>query len=79
MPDTLERLTEVFREVFSDNELAISPETSAEDISEWDSIIHISLIINVEKEFGLHLNSADVGRLHNVGDLVRLIDSKIRS
>jgi acyl carrier protein len=78
MPDTLNRVTEVFREVFNDNDLDISLDTSAKDISEWDSIMHISLIINVEKEFGVRLNSTEVAGLQSVGDLVRLVDSKVR-
>lgn len=78
MSDVLHRVTEVFHDVFNDHDLLITPETSAKDISEWDSIMHVSLIIGIEKKFGVRMTSAEVTRLQTVGDLVRLIESKGR-
>ena len=76
--DRLERLNEVFRDVFNDEDLVISRDTSAKDIAEWDSVMHVSLIINVEKAFGVRFSSSEVARLQSVGDLEDLIESKGR-
>ena len=35
----------VFQEVFQDDELAVSRETNADDVDEWDSLMHVNLII----------------------------------
>ena len=72
----LTRVNEVFREVFNDDELAISRETTAKDIADWDSIMHVSLIVTIEKAFGIRFSSSEVAGLQNVGELVDLIDSK---
>jgi acyl carrier protein len=72
----LEGLTEIFRDVFNDESLVISPETSARDIPAWDSVMHVSLIVNVEKAFGVRFSSSEIAKLQNVGDLAVLIDSK---
>jgi acyl carrier protein len=40
--------------------------------------MHVSLIISIEKEFGVRLTSAEVTRLQTAGDLVDLIESKAR-
>jgi acyl carrier protein len=77
-PDRLERITEVFREVFNDEDLIISRETSANDIPEWDSVMHVSLIIRVEKAFGVRFSSTEVAKLQNVGELADLIEAKGR-
>lgn len=76
--ERLERLTEVFRNVFNDDDLVISRETSAKDIAEWDSVMHVSLIVNVEKAFGVRFSSSEVAKLQNVGDLADLIAAKGR-
>ncbi len=79
MADTAARLTEVFREVFNDDELVIARETTAKHIPEWDSLMHVTLIVNVEKRFGVRFSSAEVANLQNVGELIDMIDVKAPS
>ncbi|MEQ8816184.1 MAG: acyl carrier protein [Thalassobaculum sp.] len=70
------RLTEVFRDVFDDDELTVFPTMTAKDVDEWDSLMHITLVLAVEKEFAVKLNAAEVGRLENVGQMVELLARK---
>ena len=74
---TLAQLCEVFQEVFDDDELVVARETTAREVDEWDSLMHISLIQKAEKEFGVRFSSSEVAELKSVGELVDLIDSKI--
>jgi acyl carrier protein len=76
--DRLERLGDIFRDVFNDEDLVISRETSAKDVEEWDSVMHVSLIVNVEKAFGVRFSSSEVAKLQNVGELADLIELKGR-
>ena len=46
-----ERLQEIFRDIFDDEELIIREDMSANDIEDWDSLAQINLIIAIEKEF----------------------------
>ena len=46
--DIMKKLNHVFREVFDDASLKITEKTSAKDIDEWDSLMHITLIAEVE-------------------------------
>ena len=70
------RLTEVFQDVF-DDEIELKPETSADDVEEWDSLAHLRLMLTVENAFKVKFSAAEVGGLENVGALVRLIQSKL--
>ena len=67
------RLTEVFREVFDDEELTITEETTADDIEEWDSLEHISLISAVEKAFKMRFTMKEVSGMKNVGEMMDIL------
>jgi acyl carrier protein len=64
-------LTEIFEAVF-DEEIALTPQLSAKDVDGWDSLTHIRLILTVEKRFNIKFSSSEIGKLENVGDLVKL-------
>lgn len=67
------RLNRVFQDVFDDETIEIKEETTAEDIEEWDSLMHITLVLSIEKEFGMKLSAAEVGKLSNVGAMIDLL------
>jgi acyl carrier protein len=71
------RLTAVFRDTFDDPSLEIADPTTADDISDWDSITHITLITAVEEEFKVSFSTKDVKSLANVGDFIRLIAGRV--
>ena len=66
------RVTGVFHDIFDDDSLIITDDTSAADIEEWDSLMHITLVVAMEKEFGLRLKVSEIGKLRNVGIMVDL-------
>ncbi len=77
MADRLEKLTQVFQQVFDDDELEVTRETSAKDVEGWDSLMHVTLIVNVEKAFGVKFSSSEVASMKNVGDLLDLVDARL--
>ena len=79
MSNTLSRLTDVFQDVFDNDELELTRETTATDVENWDSLMHVTLIIDVEKEFKVRFSSSEIAALKTVGELVDLVDSKIGS
>ncbi len=77
--EIMERLTEVFREVFDDDTISINDGTTANDIDEWDSIEHINLIEAVEKEFSMNFQMREVSSMKNVGEMADIIMSRAGS
>lgn len=71
------QLTEIFRNLFDDDSIVLTPETTAADIPEWDSFNHINLIVATEVRFGIKFKTAEIESLHNVGHLVDIIASKL--
>lgn len=72
----LDALTEIFRDVFDDPGLVLTPEMTAEDIKDWDSVNHINIIVAAEARFNVKFKTAEVEELKNVGELVRLIHDR---
>ncbi len=64
-------------DVFDIDNLSLTPETTANDIEEWDSLSHIRLIVAVERRFKIEFKNADIGNLKKVGDLVDLINANV--
>jgi acyl carrier protein len=67
------KLTAVFRDAFDDDALTLKPETTADDVEDWDSLRHIQLLVAVEKAFNIRFNTGEVANLANVGQMVDLI------
>jgi len=75
----LNKLLTVFRDVFEDDELKISAATKSADVEGWDSLRHVSLMLNVEQAFGVKFTSSQVASLKNVGELIELVESRLAS
>lgn len=72
-----DKVTQIFRMVFDDEELEIQDSTCAEDIEDWDSLEQINLLIAMEKEFKIKFHIAEVSQLKNVGEMMDLIERKL--
>jgi len=70
-------LTEIFHDVFMRDDLVLTPELSAKDVKGWDSFKQIEIIMATEEKFGIQLNTREIDSLQQVGDLVRVISSKV--
>ena len=68
-----EKLHEVFRDVFDDDNIKIDDETTANDIEDWDSLEHIGLVVAVENKFGMKFSMGEVNTMKNVGEMVDII------
>ena len=73
---TLEQLTPIFRQVFDDESIVITRETTADDIDGWDSLSHMNLVAAVELKFKVRFALGELQSLKNVGHLADLIDKK---
>ena len=68
-----ERVNEVFRDVFDDDSITVTDETTAEDIEGWDSLEHVSLMMAIGTEFGIKIPLNKVNSMQNVGEMVDFI------
>ena len=71
--EILERLNNVFRDVFDDDSIIVTETTTAADIDGWDSLMHITLLSAVEDKFDISFQMKEVVKMKNVGDMVDII------
>jgi acyl carrier protein len=71
-----QRLQRVFREIFADENLAVTDATTAADVPGWDSLAHINLMFAVENEFGINIADDRLGAFADVGELRRYIEER---
>lgn len=76
--DIMKKLNLVFREVFDDETLRITEKTSAKDVDGWDSLMHITLIAEVEDAFHVKFSMKEVTGMQNVGEMASIIERKAK-
>lgn len=74
MTDVVETLKVVFRKTFENKNLEITREMTAQDVSGWDSLTHVTLINNVESTFGVRFKLKEIKQMKNIGDLIDTIN-----
>jgi len=76
LTEILERVQDVFRDVLENEDIVLSPQTTANDVEDWDSLNHIQLVVAVEKEFKIRFTSHEIQSWKNVGEMVDCIAKK---
>ena len=53
-------------------------DTTADDIDDWDSLEHITLISAVEQEFRMKFKMGEISGMRNVGEMAEIIAERAR-
>jgi len=74
--EVLAKVTDIFRDVLDEDNIVLKPETTADDVEEWDSLTHIQIIVAIEKRFGIKFSTAEINGFKNVGEMSDAIVKK---
>ncbi|HEY5742214.1 MAG TPA: acyl carrier protein [Terrimicrobiaceae bacterium] len=74
--DLIVRLETIFKDIFQEDAVHLTPDTTADDIPGWDSFTHINLMFSIEQAFGVSFTGEEIGSLSKIGDLVDLLKKK---
>lgn len=70
--EVIAKLQTLFDDLFLEP-VRLGPALTAKDVPEWDSLTHVSLVIMVEKAFGIRFRVGEVEATSNVGEWADLI------
>jgi acyl carrier protein len=77
MDSLLDELQAIFRDVFDQPNLAITRESNASTVEDWDSLTHVNLVTAIEKRYKIRFALGELQDLKNVGDMIDLMQKKL--
>ncbi len=70
--EVIARLQPIFDDLFMET-VVLTPELTAQDVEEWNSLLQISILLAVEQHFGVRFRVGEVEATKNVGEFADLI------
>jgi len=70
------RVKPLFVRIMGD-EVEFSESLASRDIKKWDSLNHVMLITEVEKEFGIKFDLMDMLEMRSIGDICKGVEKQV--
>jgi len=74
----LKQINDIFTDVLDNEDIKLTPETTAKDVEDWDSLNHIQLIVAIEKHFKVRFNTGEINSWQNVGEMVTAVEKRLK-
>jgi acyl carrier protein len=71
-----QRLEKVIRKVFPIKAETINENWTSDDIPDWDSVGHLDLIMEIEREFQVKIEVEEMFEVEKLGDITRILEKK---
>jgi acyl carrier protein len=73
----LAAVTRIARSAFQAPLLDLTYETTSDDVADWDSMNHITLVVAIEAYFDIQFSQVEIEELKSVGELVQAIENNL--
>jgi acyl carrier protein len=77
--EILKQVNDIFSALLRKNDLQLTNETTAADVDGWDSLSHMILMSNIEKQFSIKFKLNEIMKFNNIGDMIICIHKKMNS
>ena len=74
--EILRELDTIFRDILKNENIALTPATTAKDVEGWDSLTNMCLITAIEKHYNIRFGLREILKFKHVGDLCASIQAK---
>ena len=71
-------VAQIIRDVLELPDLEVTAATHAENVEEWDSFNQVNIVVALEARFGIKFKTSEFEAVRNVGQLVQLIQEKLK-
>ena len=69
-------LQPIFATVFSNPNITITENMNAENVDKWDSVTHLTMILEVESFYTIKFKLKELTSMKNVGDMIQIISDR---
>jgi len=74
MRERLERVKQIISTLFNVDESSLTPASSAKDISAWDSMGQLMLILELEQQFDIQIPPERAEKLISISQIVDFVE-----
>ncbi|MBR5074881.1 MAG: acyl carrier protein [Bacteroidales bacterium] len=74
--DILEKVIEIVASVCEVDKAEVTEDSTVGDFPAWDSMGHLSILSQVEENFGISFEPEEMMELEDVSDIVKAIEGK---
>ncbi len=71
--EVFQSVVEIAKDVFGNESIELTEESTAADVEEWDSLTHLSLINELEEKYGVGFTFDEVTGSKNLGELLNAL------
>jgi len=72
-----ERIENIFKKTFDDNDFKITDDITPDSYQKWDSIHTVFIMIELEKEFNTTFSTQEVADFTSIGKIIGIIQNKL--
>ena len=72
-----ERVKQIMADIFDINPKKINKSTSMDNVAAWDSLKHINLILELEQEFRISLDTKEIESMLSFEDILKTLKMKL--
>jgi acyl carrier protein len=72
-----ERVKQIMADIFDINPRKINKSTSMNNVDTWDSLKHINLILELEQEFKISLDTKEIESMLSFDDILKTLKMKL--
>lgn len=74
--EMLKELVSIFEEVFEMEDMEITEETNSDDIEDWNSLNHLTLIGEIEQTFNIKFSMQEMLEIKSVKKILDIIEKE---
>ncbi len=74
-----EKIKNIFVSVLDAQKEKIMEETSMDDIPEWDSLAHVSLVSAIEEEFDINMSMDEITSMLSVKNAIEIVSDQLNN
>ncbi|NLU39935.1 MAG: acyl carrier protein [Bacteroidales bacterium] len=75
----LEKTISIVKDVLQNKNLTLNASSSSKDVEGWDSLRHVMIISEVEKEFAISIDFMEVLEIKTIGDICTSVSKQLKN